>query len=176
VFTLAAVNKPPGENAQTPVVWPGKLLYDDQHSISVWAKVRILVDTEMFVAKNDVPKGEAIRAEQIVSTHSPQFPSLKSKPFSSDAIIGKVARRMIPAGQKITPDALEDPKDVIQGETVHVKVVDGAATITLDAVAQSSGNKGETILVHNPASGKNFRARIEDRSQVIVVPAPGSAL
>lgn len=88
--------------------------------------------------------------------------------------MGKAARRAIPAGQRIVPEALGDPKDVSQGETVHVKVVDGAATITLAAVAQSSGTKGESILVHNPSSGKSFRAVIEARGQVIVVPTPGS--
>jgi flagella basal body P-ring formation protein FlgA len=176
VFSLSALNKPPGNNPQTPVIWPGKLMYDDQHSLSVWAKVRISVDREIIVAKDTIPKGEVIRAEQIASTRVPQFPLPESPPSSASGVVGKVARRAIQSGQKIVPEALDDPKDVIQGETVHVKVVDGAATITLDAVAQSSGNKGDRILVHNPSSGKSFRALIEDRSRVIVVTATGSTL
>jgi flagella basal body P-ring formation protein FlgA len=176
VFQLAAVNKPPGNNPQTPVIWPGKLLYDDQHSLTVWAKVRISVDREVFLAKEIIPKGQAIGAEQIATTRIAQFPSPESPPSAASGIVGKVARRAIPAGQRIAPEALEDPMDVIRGETIHVKVVDGPATITLDAVAQSSGNKGETILVHNPSSGKSFRAVIEERGQVVVVPTPESKL
>jgi len=59
---------------------------------------------------------------------------------------------------------------------VHVTVVNGAATITLDAIAQSSGTKGESILVHNPSSGRTFRALIEERGRVKVVPSTESAL
>jgi flagella basal body P-ring formation protein FlgA len=174
VFSLAALNKPALSNPQTPIVWPGKLIYAETSSLSVWAKVLISVDAEVFVAKTNIPKGEIIRAEQIATTHVRQFPSLESKRWSGSSIVGRIARRAIPEGQKIEPQALEVARDVIQGETVHVKVIDGAATITLDGIAQSSGTKGDSILVHNPASGKSFRGVIEDRSQILVVPDPQS--
>ncbi len=72
--SCAALNKPPGNNPQTPVIWPGKLIYDDQHSLSLWAKVRISVDREIFLATETIPKGAVIRADQIASTRVPQFP------------------------------------------------------------------------------------------------------
>jgi flagella basal body P-ring formation protein FlgA len=173
VFQLTALNKPPGNDPQTPVLWLGKLRYDDQHSLSVWARVRISVKREVFLARQSIPKGQVIRAEQIAPALLPEFPWPEPPPSSAAGIVGKVARRAIPAGQKILPLALDDPKDVMQGETVHVKVVEGMTTITLDAVAQSSGTKGESILVHNPSSGKSFRALVEDRGQVLVIPSAG---
>lgn len=183
VFQLAALNQPPGNNAQTPVIWPGKLIYDEQNSLSVWARVRISAQREVFLAKEDIAKGEIIRAEQITATRQRQFPSLDRQRWSASQIVGTVARKAIQAGQKIEAAALENPKDVIRGDTVHVKVVEGAATVTLDGVAQSSGTTGDSILVHNPASGKSFRAVVEDRNHVIVIPigepappaAPGSS-
>src|SRR5579863_4464101 len=176
LFQLTAVNKPLGNNPATPVIWPGKLIYDDQHSLSVWAKVRMSVDRAVFLAKETIPKGQVIVAEQIVTARMPQFPSPHEPPSSVSWIVGKVARRTIAAGQRVSLEALQDPLDVVKGETIHVKVVDGAATITLDAVAQSSGNKGETILVHNSSSGKSFRAVIEERGRVVVIPTAGSTL
>ena len=175
VFQLAALNHPAGDNAQTPVVWPGRLIYDERNSLSVWAKVRITVPGEVFVARQNIAPGEVLRAEQIQSTHAAEFPSFSAPHAAAGTVIGKLARRPIRAGQRITAEMLENPRDVRQGETVHVKVIQGAATITLDAVAQSSGTRGDSILVHNPASGKSFRAVIEDRSQVLVVPAPDAA-
>lgn len=181
-FTLATLNKPIGNNAETPVVWPGKLIYDDSGSLSVWAKVRISVDGDAFLAKQDIPKGQAIGADQIAATHVREFPRLASIRWSAAEIVGKVARRAIPAGQRISPEVLEAPKDVIQGETVHVRVTTGAAIITLEGIAQSSGVKGDHILVHNPASGKSFRAVIDARGQVELTfppqskPASGSNL
>jgi flagella basal body P-ring formation protein FlgA len=179
VFQLAALNNPPGFNPQTPVIWPGRLIYGDQHSLSVWAKIRITLEREVFLATEAIRKGEVIRADQITRTLLPQFPWPESPRLLSysgsslSEMIGKVARRAIPIGQKIVPEALENPKDVMQGETVHVRVVNGAATIILDAVAQSSGTRGESIVLHNPFSGKSFRAVIEDRSRAIVTPVTG---
>jgi len=57
---------------------------------------------------------------------------------------------------------------VFRGETVHVQAIDGGASIRFDAIAQSSGQKGEVIMVHNPSSGRNFRALIEGPEQVAV--------
>jgi len=178
-FRREELNRPPRDDPQSPVIWRGQLVYDGQHSLAVWAKVRMAVSRDVVVASEDIPAGAVIRAEQVKTIVSRQFPSiefsLNSQPTAQQAA-GKVARRTIAAGERITASELADAKDVTRGETVHVKVVDGAATITLDGVAQSSGTKGETILVHNPSSGRNFRALIEDRGRVIVVPSPDAAL
>jgi flagellar basal body P-ring formation protein FlgA len=173
VFQLAALNRPPANDLRTPVIWPGKVVYDDQHTLSVWARVRISVNREIFLAKQSIAKGDVIQAGQIVAGVVSQFPWPEPPTASASQMFGKIARRAIPAGQRIATEALEDPQDVVRGETVQVKVVEGATTITLEAVAQSSGTKGESILVHNPSSGKNFRAVVENRDSVIVVPPPG---
>jgi flagella basal body P-ring formation protein FlgA len=176
VFQLAALNKPAANNPQAPVIWPGKLLFDERNSLDLWAKVRISVDRDIFLAKEAIPRGTVIGAAQIATVHMAQFPFPESPLLSLSLIVDKVARRAMAAGQRIVPEALDDPQDVLRGETVHVTVVNGAATITLEAVAQSSGTKGESILVHNPSSGRTFRALIEERGRVKVVPSTESAL
>jgi len=171
-FRREELNRPAKGDPQNPVIWRGQWIYDGQHSLAVWAKVRMAVSREVVVAIQDIPAESVVRVEQVKTISSRQFPlgepSLNSAP-TIEQIAGKMTRRAITAGERITALELEAAKDVIRGETVQVKVVDGAATVTLDAVAQSSGTKGETIIVHNPASGKNFRARIEERGQAAVV-------
>jgi flagellar basal body P-ring formation protein FlgA len=167
-FRRTSLNKPPGNNPQTPIIWPGKLIYDDQHSLAVWARVRISVDGEVFLAAETIPKGTVIRAEQIAATRMAQFPLLQPSVGSPLIVAGKVARRTLQAGQPIVAEALDELQDVLRGETVHVQAIDGAATIRFDAVAQSSGRKGDIIVVHNPSSGRNFRALIDGREQVVV--------
>jgi flagella basal body P-ring formation protein FlgA len=167
-FQRAALNKPPGNNPQTPVIWRGKLIYDDQHSLTIWAKVKISVDRDMLVAVETIPKGAVIRAEQVATARMQQFPSLEPPRGVPFVAIGKVARRTLPAGQPIVAEALDELEDVLRGETVHVQAIDGGASIRFDAVAQSSGRKGDVIVVHNPSSGRNFRAQIEGREQVVV--------
>jgi flagella basal body P-ring formation protein FlgA len=167
-FQHAGLNKPPRNNPETPVIWRGNLIYDDQRSLVVWAKVRISVVREIFLATETIPKGAVIRADQVASTPVRQFPSLEPSPSVPSVIVGKVARRALPAGQAIVAEALDDLQDVFRGETVHVEAIDGGASIRFDAIAQASGQKGEIILVHNPTSGRNFRAVIEGREQVAV--------
>lgn len=178
-FHREELNRPRMGDPQYPVIWRGQLVYDGQHSLAVWAKVRMSVKREAVIASEAIPAGSVIRAGQLKTILRQQFPLLESFQSSSptiNEIAGKMARRTLASGERIVASSVEDAKDVIRGQTVRVKVVDGAATITLDGVAQSSGTKGESVIVHNPSSGKNFGALIEDRGRVIVVLSPESTL
>jgi flagella basal body P-ring formation protein FlgA len=167
-FQRALLNRPPGNDPQMPVIWRGKLIYDDQRSLMVWAKVRISVDRDVFLATQTIAKGAVIRADQVSISRVRQFPSFQRSTDLPLIVAGKVARRTLAAGQPIDAEELDIVRDVVRGGTVHVRVIDGGASIRFDAIAQSSGQKGEFIVVHNPSSGRNFRALIEDRGQVLV--------
>jgi flagella basal body P-ring formation protein FlgA len=173
-FQRAALNKPPPSAPEAPVIWRGRLIYDGQHSAVVWAKVRITVERTILIAAEEIPAGSVVRTEQIRITNSRQFPFSAASMDSTGLAIGKVARRGISAGQRIAAGALEDPKEVARGEKVHVKVIDGLATLSFEGIAASAGKKGESILVHNPASGRNFRAVIEEKGKVVVRPSLGT--
>ena len=178
-FRREGLNRPPGGNPQSPVIWRGRLVYDGQHSLAIWAKVRLAVSRQMVAAVEEIPAGTAIRPDQIKSIVSPQFPELESSSnpqLTTEKMVGMVARRRIAAGGTIEASALEYAKDISRGETVHVSVIDGGATISLDGVAEASGNKGQTIVVHNPSNGKNFRALIAGKGQVVVRLASGAVL
>ena len=172
-FTRAGLSKPPMAAPESPVIWRGKLIYDGRRSAAVWARVRITAERTIFTAAESIPVGSAIRADQVKSAKVKQFPFAGSAFDSVAAIAGKIARQSILAGHEFVPSALEDPKEVNKGDQVHVSVVDGAASLSLSAIAGSSGKKGDTILIHNPATGRNFRAVVEEKGQVIVRPSPG---
>jgi flagella basal body P-ring formation protein FlgA len=167
-FHREGLNKPPRAAPDTPVIWRGKLIYDEQSSTPVWAKVRIRVERPWFVAAEDISAGAMIDAGQVQITTGRQFPDLVPSLSSMDAIIGKVARRNILKGERLAPGLIIDPADVQKGDRVHVRVLDGLACLSLDALAQSSGKKGDTIVIHNPSSGRNFRAVVEQKGHVMV--------
>jgi flagellar basal body P-ring formation protein FlgA len=173
-FQRGALNKPPPSAPESPIIWRGRLIYDGQHSAVVWAKVRITVERQVVIAAEEIPAGTVIRAEQIKSISGRQFPFSAPSMDSIEQAIGKVTRRSIPAGQRIGSGALEDAKEVTRGEKVHVRVIDGLATLSFEGIAESAGKKGDSILVHNPASGRNFRAVIEEKGKVVVRPSPGA--
>jgi flagella basal body P-ring formation protein FlgA len=66
---------------------------------------------------------------------------------------------------------LENPKEVVIGDTVTVEVRNGGAHLELEAQAEGSGAVGETIPVRNPESHRRFLARVEGKGRVSVGPA-----
>ena len=173
-FRLANLGRPLGENPEIPVIWPGTVHFDRQSSMRVWAKVKVSIGCRLLVAAEDIPANAVVQATQIKEVRGREFPFRTSPAQSPQAIIGKITRRSIPAGQRFAPGALFEPAEILKGDTVRVTVVDGSAALSLDAIAQSSGRKGETILVHNPSTGKNFRAVVEEKGRATVRSSPGA--
>ncbi len=167
-FQRSTLSRPPPNAPASPVFWRGRLIYDQHHGVPVWAKLRILVNRTVFLAVQDIAAGSILREADVQVSTVREFPSSVPSSESAKEFIGKVARRIIRAGQRITSNALDEPKDVTRGDIVQVKVVDGRATLSFDGIAVSSGKKGETILVHNSASGRNFRAVVEEKGTAVV--------
>ncbi len=169
-FQRSALNQPPRGAQETPVIWRGKLIYDGRHSAVVWAKVRIALERSVYIASEDVPTGALINDAQIKKINVKEFPSAAPSLDAPGDIVGKVARRRIPSGQRLVAGMLEEAKDVARGDIIQVRVIDGLATLSFEGIAESSGKKGETILVHNSASGRNFRAVVEQKGKALVRP------
>jgi flagella basal body P-ring formation protein FlgA len=167
-FSLTGLNKPPADAADAPVVWRGRLAYDGDRSLAVWAKVRITVERPVLLTAEQIAAGTTIRAGQLKMVQAAQFPFSEPWLDSVSQAEGKIARRQILAGQRIPPAALAEPQDVHRADQVRVRVVDGQATLSLDAVAESSGSKGDAIMIRNPSTGKIFRATVEDKGLAVV--------
>lgn len=172
-FPITGLSKPPADAPDTAVIWHGRLVYDGDRSMAVWAKARITVERPALVATEQIVAGTTFRPEQFKMARIAQFPLAAVTPGTAADVIGKTARRTILAGQAIFAEYLTTPRDVAAGERVHVRVVDGLAALSLEAIAQSAGSKGEFITVRNPASGKTFRGTVEDKGKVVVRPSEG---
>ena len=172
-FAVAGLNKPPADTPDAPVIWRGRLVYDSERSLAIWAKVRIMVQRSAVMAVERIQIGATIRAEQLRISQIAQFPFSGHFLDSMSQVAGKIARQTIGAGQPINPASLADAMEVQLGERVHVHVVDGLATLSLEAVAQSAGSRGDVISVRNPVTGKSFRGVVEDKGKVIVRSSEG---
>jgi len=172
-FAISGLNKPPADAPQTPVIWRGRLVYDNERSLAVWAKVRITVQRSVVVTTERIQAGATLRSEQLKLTPTVQFPFSGPCLNSISQAAGRVARQNIPAGQPIAPASLAEPTEIIQGERVQVHVVDGLATLSLEAFAQSAGSKGDVIVLRNPVTGKSFRGLVEDKGKVLVRSSEG---
>jgi flagella basal body P-ring formation protein FlgA len=58
------------------------------------------------------------------------------------------------------------PPDVQHGDKVEVTVSVGHVVLSFEAVAESSGHTGETVIVRNPENGRRFVARVQEAGKV----------
>ena len=150
-------------------LWTGWIGYGERGRFSIWARVKISVPVERIVAVRDLQPGRAVAAEDVQLTRRDEIPQpSRSWAATLDQVIGKIPRLPIRAGEALRPDQFEEPKTVLQGDTVKVVVRNGAAQLELAAVAEGSGAVGEVVLVRNPDSHRRFRARVEGRGRVTV--------
>ncbi len=159
-----------------PILWRGYVTYAGNRRFNVWASVLITVKETRVVAVKPLHADEPIH-EGDVREVPYEGPILAAATVTSlKAAIGMVPLRPIAAGDPLTQNLLEPPKDISRGDTVEVLVNGGAALIRTAGVAEESGNRGATIVVRNATSGRRFHARVEDKGKVSVVPGVAAGL
>lgn len=172
VFPLAGASV----RSAAPVLWRGYVTYSGNRHFTVWAKVLISVKGTRVVAVHPLNADDPIQAGDV------RVEPYEGPLLATDAItdvktaIGKLARRPIAAGDSLLDSLLEPAKDVARGDTVEVEVRGDGALVRTAGVAEQSGNRGATIIVRNATSGRKFRARVEDKDKVSVVPGIAAGL
>jgi flagella basal body P-ring formation protein FlgA len=150
--------------------WYGHVAYGGTHRFTIWARVNVTVAVKRIVAAADLSPGEPIDPAHVrFDVREAPWTRSPSRPLESvDDIAGWIPRRHIPAGAPIEKQWLEAPKLVHRGDPVKVEIIAGAATLHLDAVAETPGALGDLISVQNPDSKRRFRALVEGKGRVSV--------
>jgi flagella basal body P-ring formation protein FlgA len=174
-FPAAGLHPPPAGAAPKAALWNGSVRYAGTRRFAIWAMVAVRVRAPRILAVADLSPGHPIAAAQAIAETIEEAPS--AAPFAQrlDQVVGFQPRLPIHAGAPIRTDQLEQPKDVMRGDTVHVEVRNGAARLEFDAMADGSGSAGEFIPILNPSSKKRFRARVEGKGRVSVDAAQNPA-
>jgi flagella basal body P-ring formation protein FlgA len=161
---------PPGglRESGDAAIWPGYVRYAGTRRFLVWAKVRIHVRIRRLVAAEDLPAGLAVSASQVRVEERLGFPDRTPYASETGEADGRILSRPVKAGQPILRAWLTPAKDVERGDTVRVEVRSGSARLEVECRAESSGSTGERISVRNPASQKQFRARVTGKGKAIV--------
>ncbi len=153
-----------------PVIWRGYVLYGLNHRFSIWARARVSVKESRLIATGTLAAGEPVRADEL-REDSYDGPLSRQNPVTAwDIAVGMIPRFDIPAGTVLMRNMLDQPKEVERGDLVAVIVQTGGTHIEAQGVAEQSGRTGAVITVRNAKSGWKFRARVEDKDKVLVVP------
>jgi flagella basal body P-ring formation protein FlgA len=150
------------------VLWKGYVEFAERRKYPVWAKVRVSARTTRVVA------ADSVRAGSVLEAASLRVEEVEDFPFGDitrriDEVAGRLAKRPIAAGQAVLRSLLETAPDVLRGDTVRVEVLGRATRLAFDAKAQSTGRRGDRILLVNPSSGARFQARVDGRNHAVVM-------
>jgi flagella basal body P-ring formation protein FlgA len=171
-FTHAPI--PPGTleftraGLQSNGIWRGRLIYSEGRAVQVWAKVRVTTTQTWIEAASPIEAGKAISPDQLIVRTGERFPFGAAPVDSIEFITSRKAARFIRAGEPVFANMLSAVHDVERGDTVTVRVKVGETELTFEAVAESSGRAGESVLIRNPDNGRLFQARIESKGKVVV--------
>jgi len=87
---------------------------------------------------------------------------------SRDAVVGKVARRVLPAGHAIPVNALRDPWVFKEGDRVPIVFASGGLSIEATGIALEPGVAGKLISVRNSDTGLIVRGVVAVSGRVEV--------
>ncbi len=153
-----------------PVVWKGFVSYGGGRRVDTWVRVRIAVRETHIVVSRPIKAGEIIDNSSL-ATVDYEGPLGNSDFLTNEAdASGQCARWNLSPGTAIVKSMLVQARDVDNKQIVTVHVINGYAHLETQGIADEGGNRGAVIRVHNPKTGRMFRARIDDRGVVTVVP------
>jgi flagella basal body P-ring formation protein FlgA len=167
-FRRESLGSPASPSARIPVEWRGNVIYGDNRSFGVWARVLISAPMPRVVAAEALKKGEAIGAGQVRVETADSFPIATDVAQTVDQVVGRASLRPVSPGTEIHLSQLMVPPDVNRGEMVAVEVRSGAAHVAFTGKAESAGRSGETIVIRNLSSNKVFQARVEGKGRAFL--------
>jgi flagella basal body P-ring formation protein FlgA len=168
VFPRTGLQMPAVSDPQAEVVWRGYVIYGNNRRFGISARARITTSATRVVAVADLSVGEAVREDQVRLETFDAF-ALDDRPARRlEEVVGLVARARIRAGSTVLRNQLNRAPEITRGDLVQVEVTAGGAHLAFEGKAQSNGTTGATILVKNPSSGKDFRARVTGKGKVSV--------
>jgi flagella basal body P-ring formation protein FlgA len=165
-FQLSGAGHSSAEAQAAPILWRGRILTESGRSFPIWTRVRVSVEVQQIVATVALARGQTLGADQVSVIHVLSSPFAAGHSQSIDAVIGRVVKRDIAKGQPIPATALEEPRDVLPGDVVHVEAQNGQAQISFEAKAKTGGRRGDSISMQNPVNGRPFQAVIIDKGKV----------
>lgn len=162
----------PGNSLMRPVsgnsaAWNGYVAYDGGH-YPVWANVRLTKLQSRLISLVDMKPGHVIESGDVRVEEASEFPRHVAPLTTTEAAIGLKSRSTLPAGSVLTAAMFEQPNDVERGESVIVEVHSGGAVVKLEAKAESTGRRGDTVAVRNASNKTLFRAQVVGKGRVLV--------
>ena len=160
---------PPADRHTGLALWRGFVLYGGERRFDVWVRVKISAPMSRVVVVTPIPSGRPIAAAEVRLQTVDDFPLSNNAVRNLDEVVGWVPRFGFAAGHTVLRSEVSEAIVVKTGDLVDVLVKSGNAHLKLQALAETSGHRGDMIALRNPKSGKIFRAKVEAEDKALVL-------
>lgn len=135
---------------------------------SVFVPVLVKAYREVVVARGPIPRG-ALISEGDIEMAEKELNALGRNFFDDPAdVVGKAARRNIPAGGTFGPGAVEAMDVVKRGDDVRISAGAPGMVVSMQGKALSDGHVGQRIRVENLSSKRIVQAVVTGAGEVSV--------
>jgi len=110
--------------------------------------------------KNSIRKGEMLGEQDIKMVWQETTFQKRKIIKKAEEAIGRTAIRTLKAGELLVDNALTVPYAVREGDVVKIFAKFGESVVQINAIAQKSAFKGQTISLRNMDTGKNILATV----------------
>ena len=133
-----------------------------------YVPANVKIFKQVAVSSHPLSRGEEINSENIQFIEK-EISSLNNGYFiQKKVLIGKIAKRALPAGHIFTPKSIKSPNLVLRGEEVAIIVKSNGFQVRVTGEALMDGSAKQKIKVKNKTSKKVLEAIVTGRGTVNV--------
>ena len=143
-------------------LWRGSIEYDTHRLAPIKVLGRYQAQTIRFAAKRDLLAGDVLSSSDYERTAEPGCPHGAVGPAPAE---GSIMRRALKKGDGIEAAMLKAPTLVEAGSEILVKASAGGASVSMAAIAESAGRRGDSMFVRNKESGKRIRVLLTGKGE-----------
>ncbi len=135
---------------------------------TVYLPARVAMEQRVVVAARPLEAGKILAAADLTLVQHNTGQLAANAVLAPQAIVGKVLRYNVAAGQPLLENMLLQPEVIRYGQAVTLVALGEGVRLTALGSAMENGRTGQSILVRNIQSGKLVRGTVDAAGQVVV--------
>jgi flagella basal body P-ring formation protein FlgA len=148
-------------------LWRGAVEFDSHRWMPVKVLGRYQAETVHFVAKRGLQAGDVLSASDYERIAEPGCSRDTEAQLGPPE--GSIMRRALNKGDGIEVAMLKAPAVVEEGAAVRVMASAGGASVSIEAIAEKPGRRGESVFVRNRESGKRIRVLLTGKGEASAI-------
>ena len=139
--------------------WRGSMQLAGGGSLPLTAEVRLMMDETAPVALRNLAVGTKIGPHDFILSEKRIFWHPKTT-SPVGILVGQIVCKLVKSGDVISAQSVRMAREVEIGESIELQVHSGNLLLVTQAIAETGGRTGSTVIVSNPNNKKKFAAKV----------------